>query len=133
MKSEKTKAVLYVVLIFLCGFLSGAVATNLWTYRDGLSSRARADSPRASGTRSRERALERFQQRLDLSPEQMTQLHAILDETRQSYRQHELEIKSIRDQGNARIRAILNDEQKARFDQMIAEVEKKRLRRDKSN
>ena len=63
----------------------------------------------------------------------MIQLHSILDETRQSYRQHELEIKSIRDQGNARIRAILNDEQKARFDQMIAEVEKKRRQRDKSN
>ncbi|MBI4463289.1 MAG: hypothetical protein HY647_01170 [Acidobacteria bacterium] len=132
MKSQKTKAVLYILLIFLCGFLAGAVTTNIWTNWSLFGSRAQADSPSASKRRSTAQAVQWFQQELDLSSEQASQLHQILDETRQAYRQHEMEIETIRQAGNARIRAILREEQKAKFDEMIAQLEQKRRRRMKS-
>ena len=133
MKSGKAKSALYLLLIFLCGFLAGAVATNVWTSWDVTANRARADSSSDPKLRSSERAVERFKRHLELTPEQVSQFHQILDETRRAYRQHEREIENIRQQGNARIRTILSDQQKAKFDEMIAQRELKRNRRDKSD
>src|SRR3990167_628893 len=114
------RAILYLALIFLCGFLTGAVATNVWVSLDPWGEQVRADSSSTSAPRSTQRTVEWFTQQLNLSPDQAKQLHQILDETRLAYRQHELEIKSMRRQGNARIRDILNEEQKAKFDQILA-------------
>lgn len=131
MRFQKTKAILYIFLIFLCGFLAGAVATNIWTNWSVAGGQARADSS-PPGSYSPPRAVKSFQRRLNLSPEQSRQLHQILDETRQAYRQHELEIESIRQQGRARIRTLLNDEQKAAFDEMTAQRDQKRRRQETS-
>ncbi len=121
MQPERKRATLYLGLIFLCGALAGAVATNLWMSLGPSAPPARADSPRPS----RQRAVEWFAQHLDLSPEQAQQLGVILDETRQAYGAHELEIERIRQQGNDRIRAILNDQQKARFEQILIKKSRK--------
>ena len=132
MPLERKKAALYVLLIFLCGFLAGALASNLLRSWDPWSRRTRADSPIAQSEvpRTSRRAVDSFTRRLDLRPEQAAQLHKILDETRLAYREHELEIEAIRQQSRTRIRSILEDEQKAKFDKMVALRDQKRKRRE---
>ena len=122
MLAERKRAALFVVLIFLCGALSGAVGVNLWR-RMSVSADSAASTPPSQNPRS---AVESFTKRLNLTPAQAQQLTQILDETRSAYRRHELEIESVRRMGNNRIRDILNNEQKAKFDEMIAKRDAKR-------
>ncbi|MNC97593.1 hypothetical protein D3C83_152950 [compost metagenome] len=63
----------------------------------------------------------------------MQKLTTILDETRSEYREHELQIESIRQHGNARIREILNDPQKVQFDELLARRAEKERRKNESS
>ena len=117
MLGVRSRATLYLVLIFFCGVLSGAVATR-WAERASVS----ADSSATAKTQpQRKGAVVWFTQQLNLSLPQVEKLTKILEETRTAYKQHELEIESLRQDGNARIRAILTDAQKPKFDQLLAE------------
>ena len=98
MLGVRSRATLYLVLIFLCGLLSGAVATR-WAQRINVS----ADT--SSSTRTlplRKGAVSWFTQQLELNPQQVEQLTKILEETRLAFKEHEMEIESIRQDGNAR-------------------------------
>ena len=127
-RPERRRAIIYLGLIFVCGFLAGAVATNLWVHLGPRGESVRADASRTAKAtpRSTQRAVNWFTEQLSLTPEQAKQLHQILDETKVAYREHELQLKTIRREGNNRIRAILDDEQKVRFDQILARRESKR-------
>ena len=126
MKPERKKATFFVGLIFLCGALTGAVATNLWVKAQTSVRAARADSPSATRVRS----VEWFTQQLHLSPDQASQLTQILDETRTTFREKEEEIGSIREQARNRIRAILTAEQRVKYEEMLTRQDRKRrLRR----
>jgi len=122
MLAIRKRATLFLVLIFLCGLLSGAVGVNLW-HRMSVSADAvpaSAGGARAPSTPpTRKRAVEWFTEQLHLSPEQAQQLSQILEETRGEYHQQELQIESIRQESNTRIRGILTDEQKTRFDELL--------------
>lgn len=122
MRPLQKRATLFLVLVFLCGALAGAVATNVWFRMGSSISSAQADAPQPV----RKRAVETFSKHLMLTPEQTQQLSQILHETSNAYRNHELAIEKIRRQGNARIREILTDEQKVKFDDLLARREKKR-------
>ena len=122
---ERKRATFYILLIFLCGVLAGTVGTNLWMNWGAGSVSARADSP----PNSTKHTVARFTQELNLSPEQAKQLNDILDETHKSYREYEDQIETIRQQGRARIREILNDEQKAKYAQILASIDQNRKRR----
>ena len=117
----KSRAAVYLLLIFLCGVVSGALATNLWTNweRERDSRVARATSP---GTRTR-RTVERFTRDLHLTPEQAQQLTVILDETRQQYRSQE---DATREQARNRVREILSDEQKPQYEEIVRRNDKRR-------
>src|SRR3990172_3170174 len=123
MLAVRKRATLFLVLIFLCGLLSGAVGANLW-HRMNVSADA-APASSTGGVRApstpptRKRAVEWFTEQLHLSPEQAQQLSQILEETRSEYHQQELQIESIRQESNTRIRGILTDEQKTRFDELL--------------
>jgi len=141
MLPERKRATLFLVLIFLCGLVGGAVSVNVWqrlnvaaqstslppaqSTAPSVAQPAQPPGTPSAGTR---RAVESFTKRLELTPEQAEQLTQILMETRSAYRQHEHEIASIRKQGNTRIREILTDTQKVEFDQMLARAEEKRKR-----
>ena len=128
MFSQRKRAALFLVLVFLCGLLAGAVATNLWVDRGPGTVRFRMDSPSSS---RRQRAVERFARRLNLTPEQATQLNEILDEVRDAYQEQELVIESLRQEAPARIREILDDEQKAEYDEMLSRGDRRRRRRER--
>ena len=118
---EKSRAKVYLLLIFLCGMAGGAVATNLWIHwgHDRDRNVAQAAPPR----NRTQRTVERFTRDLTLTPEQAQQLTAILDETRQKYRAEE---DATRREARNRIRAILNDEQRAIYEEIIAHADKRR-------
>ena len=128
MFSQRKRAALFLVLVFLCGLLAGAVATNLWVDREPGTVRFRMDSPSSS---RRQRAVERFARRLNLTPEQATQLNQILDEVRDAYQEQELVIERLRQEAPARIREILDDEQKAEFDEMLSRGDRRRRRHER--
>ena len=116
---EKSRATIYLLLIFLCGVAGGAVATNLWTHwgHDRDQNVAQA-APRQSRT---QRTVERFTRDLSLTPDQAQQLTVILDETRQKYRAEE---DATRRDARNRVRASLNDEQRSVYEEIIADADK---------
>ncbi|MGH9784093.1 MAG: hypothetical protein ACRD88_07890 [Terriglobia bacterium] len=118
---EKSRATIYLLLIFLCGMAGGAVATNLWIHwgRERNQNVTQA-APRQNRT---QRTVARFTRDLSLTPEQAQQLTVILDETRQKYRAEE---DATRREARDRIRAILNDEQRAVYEEIIADADKRR-------
>lgn len=117
----RSRATIYLVLIFLCGVLSGALGTQ-WMQRIAVS----ADSSAATRpVEPKKGAVRWFTKGLDLDPQQLEQLTQILQETRAAYRDHELQIESIKQHARARIREILTDQQKVTFDQLLAERAKK--------
>ena len=126
MLGVRSRATLFLALIFLCGLVSGALGTKL-VERMNVS----ADSSRSARSPQGGKAVARFTRDLSLNPQQVEQLTKILEETRSAYKQHELEIESIKQHGRARIREILTDEQKVKFDQQLAERAEKDKQRDK--
>ena len=127
MLGVRSRATLYLILIFCCGALSGAVGMR-WAQRMNVS----ADSTGASQPgQVRRHAVAWFTQQLNLTPEQAEQLNKIVEETRSAYKEHELEIESLRQDGNARIRAILTEEQKPKFDHLLAERAAKAKEKEK--
>jgi len=123
---ERSRAPLYILLIFLCGVVSGALATKLWTGRDRQTQVAQADSPPPPVSRT-QRLLERFTRELKLTPEQVQHLTVILDETRLRY---QIKEDSTRAEGRNLIRQILTDAQRAKYEAIIADAdERRRIRR----
>ena len=121
---EKSRAPLYILLIFLCGLMSGALATNLWTSWVRGRQVAQADStPQLSRT---QRLVERFTRDLTLTSDQAHQLTAILDEMRQQYRDSE---DATRAEGRNRIRQILTDSQRGKYEEIIADADARRRAR----
>ena len=121
MLGVRSRASLYLVLIFLCGAVSGSLGTR-WMQRFDASADTSATARDSQG---RNGAVKWFTKGLDLDPQQLEQLTKILEETRAAYKDHELEIESIKQHARVRIREILTDQQKVTFDQLLAERAKK--------
>lgn len=127
MLGVRSRATLYLVLIFLCGAVSGSLGTR-WMQRIDVSADSSATTP---STQDRKGAVRWFTKGLDLDPQQLEQLTKILEETRAAYKDHELEIESIKQHARVRIREILTDQQKVTFDQLLAEHAKKERDKEK--
>jgi Spy/CpxP family protein refolding chaperone len=76
-------------------------------------------------TPDRAGAVKWFVKGLDLNQHQLDQLSEILQETRAAYKEHELQIESIKQHSRVRIREILTDEQKLTYDQLLADRARK--------
>jgi len=89
--------------------------------------------------KSYERILERFNSKLNLTPEQKSQVSAILQTSREKIKALQTDIhpkfEEIRNSTNAEIRKILTPDQQKKFDEMQAawkaKWEKRRANRDK--
>jgi len=128
MLGVRSRATIYLILIFMCGVLSGALGAR-WMERLNVS----ADSPAAAQSpHDSKGTVRRLINGLDLNSEQMDQLNKILQETRAAFKDHELQIESIKQHARVRIREILSDQQKVMFDQLLAErAERERIRAEK--
>jgi Spy/CpxP family protein refolding chaperone len=122
----RREAALLVFVVFLLGLLVGSVGNHLWGERVwGRQEMGTRPSPP-----SRQQVVNDLTRELQLTPDQQKQLGPIIDDTRAQVRalytpldaQHE----QIRQQGRARIRAILTPEQQPKFDQFMQRIDEQR-------
>jgi DNA-binding transcriptional MerR regulator len=132
MKPSQLAVAIYAVLTFASGALVGVVGHRLYSASDV---RAKSSPPRTPED-YRRRYVDEMRTRLKLSDSQLTDLNVILDSTRDRFRQlrekERPEVKIIQDEQVQRIRAMLDTTQRAEYEKMREEREKRmRERKDK--
>jgi Spy/CpxP family protein refolding chaperone len=124
-RSNLTTAV-YLLLVFLSGALVGVFAYRLYMVNTVMSE---ARPPR-NPDEYRRLYVEEMTARLKLSPDQVGQLQEIMDGTRQRFREvHERyrpEMTAIEGEQYHSIRSMLDDTQRAEYEAMRAERERRR-------
>ena len=132
MKRSSLSTGVYLLLVFLSGIVVGVFANRLYVM-NSVSANANPKSPEEW----RRKYVAEMRSRLRLSDQQVAQLEPILDETRQRFHDaHERakpELKAIQDEQVQKIRSILKDDQKAEYEKMRAEREKRRQLLDKKH
>ena len=127
MTLSRWKIALYVGLVFISGAVLGAFLHRLYTV-----SAVSANAPR-NPEEFRRRYMEEMKSRLKLTPDQVTGLSTILDETRTRVRATresiEPDIQKIRDEQQAKVHEILRPDQRGEYDQMRKEREAEIKRR----
>ena len=119
----RAKVIAAALAIFVLGCVTGAALDSAY--------RLRAAGPRRpSREQGRDHFFESLQKNLNLDERQSAQIRAVIDETRDGYRQLSAEVRprydSLRRDGRAKIRALLTPEQQQKFDQMTAERDARR-------
>ena len=121
--NSRSRAIASLVAVFLLGCLCGASGLNLWFKKYGWGRQNQPEMRRG------ERPNSIFDQ-LKLTSEQQAKLKLILDESRTQIDNVRSEMgpkfNAVRDQTNLRISAILNEEQKKKFEQSLKEMDQRR-------
>jgi Spy/CpxP family protein refolding chaperone len=130
MKRSALATAVYVAMVFFSGSVVGVFGYRLYSARTVSAS----VTPRPADYRKR--YVEEMTGRLKLSPEQVTQLGSILDDTRTRY-QHEhdrskQQLAQIHDEQAVKIHEILSPAQVPEYEKYRAEREKAREARDKA-
>ncbi|MBV8856974.1 MAG: hypothetical protein JOZ02_08600 [Acidobacteria bacterium] len=116
---------LAVAVVFALGCATGAFLDSAYRLRAG-GARSEARGAR----RDPEHMFEKMRSELNLDDRQAAEVHKILDETRNEYRNLRSEARprfdTIRQSARTRIRALLTPEQQQRFDARTAELDKRR-------
>ncbi len=116
MMNTRLRASLYIVLVFLSGAVAGALAMNvsehLWLH----------STP--AWAKDRPHVMEEVKKELVLTPAQASQMETILDDTMRQFQELHARSHQIRAESKERIRAILSDEQKVKFEKAIARLQK---------
>jgi Spy/CpxP family protein refolding chaperone len=113
---------LYIGLVFVSGVVLGGFTHRLYT----------VSSVSAKTTRNpeefRKRYLAEMQKRLNLTPDQVMNLNAILDQTRSRYNEAKERMReSLHEEQVAKVRAILTPDQQLEYEK----VQKERAERQK--
>jgi Spy/CpxP family protein refolding chaperone len=120
------KAVLLVFVLFVLGIALGSVGTYVVTTRV-LAARPQAALARNPGH------MAMFTRDLNLSPDQQTQIQAIMNDTRARYAElHQKldpEYEQVRQQGRERIRQVLTPEQRPKFEDLLRQIDEDRRQR----
>ena len=120
----RAKVIAAALAVFVLGCVTGAALDSAYRLR---ASGHRRQSHRQQG---RDDFFKSLQKNLDLDAQQTEQIRAVIDETRDGYRQLQTEVAprydALRLSGRARIRALLTPEQQQKFDQMTAERDARR-------
>ena len=110
----------YVGLIFLSGVLVGAFGHRLYMVKTVTA------GPRPE--EYRKRYVAEMESRLKLRPDQVAQLNTFLDQTRarlhEVHERYRPEMDAIRHEQNGRIKAMLDDRQRAEYDRILEERER---------
>jgi hypothetical protein len=116
----RAKVIAAVLAIFALGCVTGAALDS--AYRLGAASVRRPQQ--------HEEFFDSLQKNLNLDARQSSEVRAVIDETREGYRQLRTEVRprydALRRDGRARIRALLSPEQQQKFDRMTAERDARR-------
>lgn len=124
MKFSRTTIAVYVGVVFLSGLVLGAFGERLYTASTVVAKQ------RPNPEELRKRIIAEYQSRLKLSPQQVTQVNSIMDETRARMEETRKGMRpayqKIHDEQVAKIRGILNPDQQAEYDKMRKEREEQR-------
>jgi len=124
MKFSRTAIALYVGVVFLSGLVLGAFGERLYTASTVVAKQ------RPNPEELRKRIIAEYQSRLKLSPEQVTQVNSIMDETRARMEETRKGMRpayqKIHEEQVAKIRGILNPDQQAEYDKLRKEREEQR-------
>lgn len=111
-----------ILLIFVIGFVAGALTMNVYRARHAASSSA-----------SHRGRFERVMEQLNLNAEQRDQVKAIFDEARARFIEMHKEAKpkyqEVREQTDARLRGVLTPEQWEQFQKLTSDHRERRSRR----
>ncbi len=116
---------LAVLAVFVLGCVTGASLDSVYRLRarDG-------ERPGAHGRHGNDDIFENMKRDLNLSEQQATEIRAILEQTRNEYRNLRSEVhpryETVRQNARARIRTLLTPEQQKLFDVKTAEHDAKR-------
>jgi hypothetical protein len=131
MKKSGLLVALYLLLTFASGVSAGVL--GFWLY----STRSVSADRRPSPEEYRKRALEEYQTRLNLTPEQYQRLVIILDNSREVFRQlqdkHRPEYQAVQQHQVDQIRALLNDTQRTEYEKIREERERARKQKQGRN
>lgn len=120
--SAQSRSLLYVVIVFFSGAIAGALVMNVAEHY-WLHPRQAAAAETWGNGDERRSAIELFKKQLNLTPDQTKRLEVILDETMTQYEDLHSFTHHIRDNGLMEIRALLDENQRKRFDELRGRVE----------
>src|ERR1051326_4330218 len=128
MKLSKLSILMYLGLVFASGIVLGVFGDRLYTAVPvGGNSEVKRAKPNPE--EFRKKMVAEYQTRLNLTEEQILHLNIILDETRSRFQeQHQKmdpELLKIRHEQQDKIRAMLKPEQRAEYEKMLADREKR--------
>ncbi len=129
-KNARLEAAALVFVVFLLGLLLGGVGNHLWDERvlgqEPLNTKA-----------TRNQVINDLTQRLQLTPDQQTQIASRIDETRSKwqalYAPLDAPREQIRQQGRANIRAVLTPDQQLKFDEFMKQLDAQRKKEAAAN
>jgi hypothetical protein len=131
MKRPGAAVAFYVVLVFLSGAVVGFFGDRLYTAKAVI---AGASAPRPADYRKK--YVEEMTQRVHLTPQQVNQLGAILDDTRNKFHEEhdrsKQQLAQIHSEQVQKIRDILTPAQAAEYEKYRVEREKAKEARDKA-
>ncbi len=104
-------------LVFLAGVFTGGAAMEY-----GLHKRFHSDS--AFGKANREELLNRCRRELNLSDDQARQVAEIIDNTASYYQTLQDQLSDVKADSLSKIKALLNDEQKQKFEHMVNQLQR---------
>jgi hypothetical protein len=107
------------VVVFLFGAAAGAFTTRM-----GFRAERHKMGPYWSEG-GKEITIQKFTRELSLTPSQAAEIETILDDFMTYYQTLEAQVNDVRATGKKRIVRILNDEQKQKFERMLAEAKQK--------
>jgi Spy/CpxP family protein refolding chaperone len=125
MENSKTRgeAAILVLVVFVLGVLLGGLGNHLWGERVW----GHAFPP---GPPSHTQIVSELTHELQLTPDQQQQLGVIVDDTKAkihaAYAPADAQREQLRQQGRARIRAILTPEQLPKFEAFMARIDEQR-------
>lgn len=111
------KVIAILAVVFLCGSVVGATAMRAYFHSKMLTSKQEL---RYNGQRV---SVNRLKAELKLTPEQMQTVEGVLDDFAKFYQNIEEQRADIAENGMDRIARVLDDEQRAKFNQMLRRPE----------
>jgi Spy/CpxP family protein refolding chaperone len=120
---SRREAAFLVIIVFALGILLGGLGTHLWGERVWGHQTA---------PNSRDAIIGRMTHEVGLTPEQQTQVTAIVDDTRAQWRALYSPLDSkkdeIRQQSRAKLRALMTPEQKPKLEDFFHQLDEQRKR-----
>jgi hypothetical protein len=119
MKRWNPPIALYLFLVFVSGAVVGALGYRVYSPPSARS------NARISPEEWRRRFLDEMQTRVNLTPDQIQKVNAIMDETKTRFHQdrerHHHVVEQIRDEQRAKMRALLTPDQLPKYEQFRAD------------